>query len=141
MVVTLESIEKHLKQVDDMLDKIPEHIKRLKKELQLCDIELQDIQHTIELTRFNAHEGWKLARDMQLTLQTRRRVKNDLDGLRRLQTRVKRHSPLVHHTSGAMKIHSEQAEKIKGRVYTPRVRKDLSENGIIFNKEEKNEQV
>lgn len=137
MVVTLEEIERHLREVDEMVSKIPEHIKRLSKELHLCDLEKNDILHKLELTSFNAYEGWKLARDIQITLQTRRRVKNDLEGLKKTLRRMSRHSPLVHHANGTTKIHNEHTKRQKSRVYTPRVRKDLSENGIIFNREEK----
>lgn len=125
MVVTVKALEKNLKELESMLDNLPDHINRLKQQIHLCQEELQDIQHRIELSNFNAHEGWRLARDMQLTLQARRIAKDELKGLQDIYLRLGRHSPFNVHVQASSRDIVKHEKRLSNRRYRLRVRKDF----------------
>lgn len=124
MTIEVEQLRNINNQLKEMLDKIPHQIEMLRLELSLCDKERSDILHLIELSNFNASEGYRLSRDLQITQRKRREVKNELHILQQIKDDVGVHRPLVHQASSVEKIFAKSSVKKK---YTPRVRKDFTE--------------
>ncbi len=98
----------------------------LSEELRLLDLEIQDHLHRIELTDFNACEGWSIAKEMQTVLQKRRKVKQLMWHYNSVKAffddeDVKNK---VYTANGAIK---ETKNNIRTAYYTPKVRTDLLE--------------
>lgn len=139
MVVSVERLEEHLEEISKMIKQLPSQINRLHKQMQLCDQEEQDILHTIEFTSFNAHEGWKLAKDIQLTREVRRRAKDELFSLERVFDRLKVSRTFGSHVEISNNLLKGHKDSREGRTYTLKIRKDLANEklGIICNKKTK----
>ena len=89
----------------------------LSQELAKTDLETIDIEHKIELTNFNANEGYMLAKEMKDVRVRRRKIK---DTITLLETMSKQFD--LNKLGTAV----EKAEaKLDTRTYTPRVREDL----------------
>lgn len=131
MVTEVEQIEKATKLLQDSLNSIPVQIERLQKELMLCDQESSDLLHLIEFSSFHASEGYKLCRDLQITRQRRRTIKNELETLNQIKNKLVTHRPMEHQTQAIEKVINRRKAIIENSTYTPKVRSDLVER---FNK-------
>lgn len=125
MIASSESFEKTIGKLSKILDDLPKQIERLNKQVQLCDLEEQDVLHVLEFSSFNAQQGWKLAKDLQLTRKKRRELKDELDELLKIQTAVGNNRAMTSHVRSAKDILSYSKKLKKTRNYTLRVRKDL----------------
>jgi len=59
---------------------------KLNNELRQTDLMEQDILHMIEKGNFNASEGYKLSKMLYLNRVERRRIKNEIEPLRKLKS-------------------------------------------------------
>lgn len=125
MTVMLKEIEVLSEQLSSFYSKLPNQIERLKKEISLCDLETNDLLHLVELDNFNARDGFKHAKDLQITRKRRRECKDELEGLIEIVENLKVNRPFNHQVSAIEKLVKTRKEKIKMRGYQPRVRKDL----------------
>lgn len=125
MIVSAKEVGKIVDELSKMVASIPKQIERIRKQITLCDREEQDILHTIELTRFNAHEGWKLAKDIQLTRQKRRELKDELEDLSRIRNSLVVNRAVNHHAQSVEDFMKHKKEFRNKRTYTLRVRSDL----------------
>jgi DNA mismatch repair ATPase MutS len=91
----------------------------LYKELSRVDMEIVDIEHKIEMSNFNAYEGYKLAKEMQVARRKRREIKDTLETLESIEEH--KSSTALHNVINA--VETKQAQ----RTYTPRIRQDLFE--------------
>ena len=91
----------------------------LYKELSRVDMEIVDIEHKIEMSNFNAYEGYKLAKEMQNARRKRREIKDNLEVLEAMEAH--KSSESLHNVINA--VETKQAQ----RTYTPRIRADLFE--------------
>lgn len=123
----LGRLEGSLSELEKMIHKIPKHIETLEKQIKICDDETQDILHLMELSSFNAQEGWKLSKDLQMTRQARRNAKNELEGLRKIQERFNNRSQMNIHVESANRDLNNYTVKLSKRKYAPRVRLDFEE--------------
>lgn len=91
----------------------------LVEDLSTVDKEISDVQHYIELGKFNAYQGWEAFNLLRSCLQRRRKIKDELVILQKL-------SECRFGTSGFADI-VKSIETYKTRRYEPRVLKELFE--------------
>lgn len=123
----IDSINSKIKELDSLMSNIPARVLSLEKELQVCHEETQDLLHVMEMTKFHASEGYNLANEMKKIRNRRRKIKDELEALEKLQESSKKHRPMIHQISAMTKIIGEQKKKKKTRRYYLRVRKEFAE--------------
>lgn len=126
----LNSILPELQELVTMDKKLHEN---LMQELSIVDTEISDILHAIEFGRFNASEGYKLAKTLQDARNKRREVKSKLevvDSLQQLKNNIKK--PEVNNLAQTVQAQTNRLSKRKS--YTIRQREDL---GAFINKNNK----
>ncbi|GAB6170573.1 hypothetical protein JCM15765_00510 [Paradesulfitobacterium aromaticivorans] len=97
-------------------------------ELKRCEEETQDLLHEIELTKFDASRGYRLCRDLQEVRQRRRQLKDEMDVARVLKEFLDINKQLKINLFKVL-TSMERVEEGQGRrMYTPRVRTDLTLN-------------
>lgn len=106
---------------------IPKRFDYNVNEISKLEKEVIDLEHVIELTNFNAAEGFKLAKQIQEARQKRRKLKDENEmilSLNRTLSNMKDHVPQLDQVIGDIrKVKSNQ----ENRSYKCRVRKDLQE--------------
>lgn len=97
------------------------------EELQLCEQEIQDLLHEIELTKFDYRQGNKLCRQLQKARQHRRQLKDKKEIMRYLREFVNNNQQMKISLYKTL-TNMERVKECQGRrMYTPRVRTDLAE--------------
>lgn len=116
--------ESNLQKVRDFLVELPKLRNHLKEELKLLEDERQDLLHYAELGRFNAYEGFKIAKDIQEIQLKRRDVKDLLELVQLTCNRIegKYNTNLLNEALGEIRKVNNYRSK---RLYRPRVREDL----------------
>ena len=131
MFVKYEEIEAITKELHTKFEHVPKQIEILQIEESLCDQEISDVLHIIELSLFNAYEGYKYSRELQITLQKRREIKNELASLRQLKQSLDSGNGMKENLVKMNKKIRDRNKVVLEKKYTPRVRSDLTER---FNK-------
>lgn len=127
MTVEFKEIEFAASQLAHILNQVPDQIERLKKEIQLCDLETTDLLHLIELSSFNASDGYGLARDLQLTQQQRRKCKNELESLTSFYAKSQKSRTMKQQSDVINTLVEQRKQSLADKQYSPRVRLDLVE--------------
>lgn len=115
-----------LSQVQNLTDIIigaDERLDVLVKQQSKVDSEVSDMIHYIENTTFDLYSGWLALRALQTLLRIRRKVKNELNIVRKIVG-------LKIDTAEVRNIKSE-IERLQDNVYVPRVLKGLFDNAEI----------
>lgn len=123
----MEDIVKALKSVRDVYVSFPKRLKLAEEELSKINQEIQDILHVLELAKFNASEGYKYARDIKELRLERRKLKDEIELLEKIQEFTaypKASEKVINKTIGEI---NKVQTKFNNRFYTMRVRKDLQE--------------
>ena len=109
----------YINKVKSVIDDNTSEKEVLTRELSRLDLLQNDILHKIELTNFNAAEGYAFAQALKLTREKRRRVKNELEILTAVSNSVKSlYGNIVKKEADRIeKFQKEQGE----RYYSPRV--------------------
>ena len=94
-------------------------LKELKNEYNHTMLELTDIYHKVELSRFNVVEGYKLCKQLQDCLQRRRNIKNEQEQIDKILS-----CSFAECANGKLERHFEL---MKNRQYKPRVLTELFE--------------
>lgn len=111
--------------------KVPERLEMIPKELELLDKEKLDIEHEIEMKNHSASSGYRMYRDLQITLRKRRELKDELVTLQRISERMSNRNPLTSHVGGLSQSIKSREDYKKARTYSVRVRKDLADDKTI----------
>lgn len=69
---------KRLNELNKVLNGIKEDTMKLRQKVSEYDKSLSNLYHKIEMANFNAAEGYYLAKEMQILLQKRRIVKDEV---------------------------------------------------------------
>lgn len=117
-----EGIKQWLYKAAEIFSKADDIRNQLNSELSECDCMLTDIHHHIELNGFNACQGYKLAKRMQVILKERRRIKDCMYILNTL-----RGAGMNEEIIGQM---IENVKRMDDRKYFPRVIEDVYENPV-----------
>lgn len=131
MTVQVLEIELAARQLHEAMERVPSQIVRLEKEITLCQQEVSDLLHLIELSNFNASEGYRMSKELQITLERRRHCKDELESLKQLEEKLKKHRPIKDQTNMINLTIQARKQVLATRTYSPRVRSDLIER---FNK-------
>lgn len=137
MTVEFKEIESLSNQLSHFYGELPTQITRLEKEIKLCDLETNDLLHLIELDHFNASDGYKHAKDLQITRKRRRECKDELEALTELRENLKVQRPFNHQVTAIEKLVKQRSHRLETRGYTPRVRSDLKKKFKECNKRRK----
>lgn len=121
-----KQLENSIGVISELAARIPRQIDMLKKELDLCHEETIDLLHQIEMTNFNASEGYRISKDLQITRKKRRELKDELELLEKLDSRMNKHSKLTVAVEAMTRDIGAQKSKLSTRKYHLRVRKDLT---------------
>lgn len=116
--------------IDQMLrnfDNIQKSFQAAKTEIDYRDKEANDLNHALELSRFNAYEGYKLAKQFQENRQARREAKDMVEELEQLNGLMKRYKNLFNELKKVRSDVEVIRHHQKVRTYAPRVRDDLFE--------------
>ncbi|WP_373657554.1 hypothetical protein [Sporomusa acidovorans] len=89
-----ERMEEICKDFECMLDFIEQYMAEMNNEISKADLGKNDVLHDIELSRFNAFEGYRMAKDLQRILAVRRFWKDQQDVLRCFQNFCDQHKGL-----------------------------------------------
>lgn len=109
----------------DSFTNIENELQATDQAIRMCDTELCDIQHEIELTKFNACEGYYLAKEIQRIRKLRREWKDYEEQLNILKRFLGNHRTARNELRGLIKVIEEKKEHQIHRMYTPRIRNDL----------------
>lgn len=114
-----ESLELWVQGVQEKLLFLRKRLKELKNEYNHTMLELTDIYHKVELSRFNVVEGYKLCKQLQDCLQRRRRIKNEQEQIDKILS-----CSFSECANGKLERHFEL---MRNRQYKPRVLTELFE--------------
>lgn len=114
----------------EIIDMLSENIKKIESQIEInyniikdSEAEIMDLEHEIELTKFNAAEGCILAKRIQKARQARRKAKDenyillDLKQLMDENLKIK-----IYKTKTNI---DKKVKELKDRVYKPRILQDL----------------
>jgi hypothetical protein len=113
------------KNIIDSFTNIENELQATDKAIRMCDTELCDIMHEIELTKFNACEGYYLTKEIQRIRKLRREWKDYEEQLDILKRFLGNHKNARNELRNLIKVIEEKKEHQIHRMYTPRVRNDL----------------
>lgn len=123
----MTNIEQALLSVRDVYIHLPKRYEEVQKEIKKCELELEDLEHVIELHNFNASKGYQLAKEIQKTRKRRRDLKNELEQLESIRRLNAIGKPTEKHLNQAIGEVRSVTERQKNRCYSMRVRNDLQE--------------
>jgi hypothetical protein len=122
----VSDIIKTVEQFARLLDTIETDLGELISAQSSIDLEQQDILHEIELTKFNAVEGFLLASKLKEIRHRRREITNDLEVCQSfVDSFYKNHKGLGVTLYKSLKYMQQIRQTQGAKVYTPRVRTDI----------------
>ncbi len=108
-----------------IIQEAPKRLEANVNDVSVCDREIIDIEHVLELTNFNASEGYNYARAIQTVKKRRRRLKDEIELLTPLVEAIKELTV----KQGELNRMIGEVRKVKmnhdKRTYRMRVRHDL----------------
>ncbi|KNE22458.1 hypothetical protein [Virgibacillus pantothenticus] len=111
--------------IRDSIRDIPKIYKSNLAQIKELEGEELDLLHQIELTRFNARDGYKIAKRIQEIRQERRRLKNENSQLKHLEIIVSKWQDKLPKLDESIGNIRKEKGNITTRKYHCRVRKDL----------------
>ena len=127
MQCVLNDIEQAAITLRSIIIESPKEFDSNKSDIEFCEKEIRDIEHVLELTLFNASNGYKYARDIQSVRIKRRDLKDKnelLDPLVQLVRKMKSYEHEINKVIGEIRRIKQKHEV---RQYKMRVREDLQE--------------
>jgi hypothetical protein len=112
----------------------PKAYENNKLAIELCEKEIIDIEHVIELTSFNASRGYSLAKDIKDVRTRRRELKDQNELLGPLVEIVNRMKSFQNDLNKAIGDIRRIKQKHENRSYKMRVREDLQEEVLACQK-------
>ena len=117
--VTLEEMLNKVSHIESFTLQLSNRLLFLRTQLSIADMERVDLEHKIEFESSNASQGYRLYKLMHDTLNKRRKAKNEIDRIN-----IILNGTMLGASKGEI---SEQLLALQGKVYTPRVLKELFE--------------
>lgn len=121
-------------ELENVILKIQESYEDACKEQQRLDLMCQDVLHHMENNEFNANQGYKYAKAIQVISQERRLVKSEHSVLQGLYNRVSPFQKEILKSTKRAITASGEMEKliIKGQEsYNPRIIRSLDKNDVL----------
>lgn len=104
---------------------IEKEFKNLKDEIESTNDETQDILHDIELSNFNAAEGYFMAKKIQDVRRRRRQAKDEMEKLNMIYTYISQNQNIRQKLLDISRKIKTREENQQHRIYAPRARVDL----------------
>lgn len=123
--------KRYSKRFEELVSEIRESKKMLAKRLGVVDKKISEMYHNIEVKKFNAAEGYYIAKNLQIELQKRRVIKHEMGELQSLQQRMN-----LSNFENQLHKSSEVIDKLKQ--YNDKYRKDFDISNLeqILSQEE-----
>ena len=109
----------------DSFETLKEDMDTIVQKIKDCDSEICDILHDVELTTFNACEGYLLAKELQRLRKLRREYKEQEEQLDMLRGFVNKYKWMVNDLRLNIKTVQGKREQQLHRIYSPKIRTDL----------------
>lgn len=122
-----EDIEQTIMMFRSVIFDTPKVYENNKISIELCEKEIIDIEHVIELTAFNASRGYALAKEIKDARIRRRELKDQNELLGPLVEVVQRMRSFQNDLNKAVGDARRIKQKQLNRSYKMRVRQDLQE--------------
>lgn len=116
-----DNIDLLLSTIDDSINTFEEN----KNSIIDRDKEVVDLYHEIELTNFNAYEGYRLAKELQTVLKERRECKNENRTLEILVDFLNKNPQLKNGLIQCSNRIKQSEASVDRQKYSPRIRTDL----------------
>lgn len=116
-----------LQAVRDIYIKYPQRYEQNQEELRKVEAEIQDVLHIIELTTFNASDGYKWAKELQRLRKVRRDLKNELEELEKVKEFASFQRPTEKNISKIIGDIRHIENRQSNRKYSMRMRKELQD--------------
>ena len=135
--VDIEQFNEMLAQVNSFIMDVPNRIEEVKKDLLVHRDKILDIQHFIELNKLNASDGWKVQNRLKEVLNSRRKLKDELEYLESISTHTKQCLKKDNALTPITLAIRDKKQKLSNRTYTPRVLLDLfDKDGTTYKRED-----
>jgi len=126
--------EVYVEEIKNIINSIEDNIKLLNKEIYTLQGKQEDLLHVLENEKFNASDGYKLAKMIQELRAERRNKKNELQTLEILKNNLtnnmnKRITELF---DMIFKVRESQIEAKRERIYKPRVLHTMNVKELIL---------
>lgn len=120
-------IHKTLAEFVDMLSKFEEHWGCINRALEIKEDEQQDLLHDIELSDFNAYEGYRIYKTLQGVRRERRNLKREKEMAEILKEMLEVNfgSQMAKRLKEALKKMDDKQAYFNSATYWPRIRDDL----------------
>jgi len=106
-------------------DNVKTLMSQVEAEQYYADQEYNDLTHALELTRFNAAEGFRLAKELQDNRLRRRNAKNQREQLQPLYDLIQKYQVFFKELKNVQAQIESVIHAQAKRKYQPRVRDDL----------------
>ncbi len=113
--------------IRDSVRDLPTRYSENKKRIRRLDEETSDLMHLVELTRFNAFEGFKIAQQLQVVRQERRKLKDENEVLKHLAPYLQSQKNKLGQLDKAIGEIRNTKSRLPVRKYNCKVRKDLEQ--------------
>lgn len=114
-----------VKTILDAFEELKLDMDTISKKIKDCNSEQEDLLHELELTKFNACEGYLLAKEIQTLRHKRREYKDLEEQLDLLKLFMNKHKWVINDLKPLIKVIEEKKEHQIHRQYTPRIRSNL----------------
>lgn len=121
----LLKFEQDLKSVRDFIQNLPKEIQHLEEEVKKLSNERQDLLHYAELCSFNACDGYKIAKEIQVVSRNRREAKDKLEVMQGAWSKLNGKLGNTNVLNEAIGDVRKILQNKQNRYYKPRVRVDL----------------
>jgi vacuolar-type H+-ATPase subunit I/STV1 len=120
-------IEQALQSVKDVYVNYPKRIQQNEEALKKVEKEIQDLLHVIELKPFDAYNGYKYAKQLQVARKERRRIKDEIELLSPVREFLKFTKPTEKNITKIINEVQGIKSRHQDRIYKMRIREDLQE--------------
>ncbi|WP_339147654.1 MULTISPECIES: hypothetical protein [unclassified Sutcliffiella] len=120
-------VEQSLLAVREVYVNAPRRVQHIEESLRSVEEEIQDILHVIELGRFNASDGYKLAKELQNARIERRKLKDALELLKPIKDLMTFTKPTESNIGKVLGDLRNIKKRHQNRGYRMRKRSDLEQ--------------
>ncbi|SFL39457.1 hypothetical protein SAMN04487943_101331 [Gracilibacillus orientalis] len=121
----LADVEQTASIINNAIRDLPDTFNKNKNEVSQLENEIQDLLHVIEFSSFNAHEGWKLSKQLKKARTKRRTLKNENEQIEPLLSFCKKTRNYLGELDDVIQDIHQVKKNQKNRTYRCRVLEDL----------------
>lgn len=122
-----EDVEQTAIMIRDAIRDIPKRVHSNNVDVDQIHKETQDLLHLLELTSFNASEGYNISRQLKDIRQERRRIKNENEMIEPLANVLKKFKNNLQELDKVVGDIRNVKSRLNQRRYHPRIRTDLKD--------------